>query len=101
MTMRSVSVMQELTRTEKRRARAERFNAEASAAETQRVAALAAVQRSTAQAWLDRWYAARTVQLLAEQTASVALQVEAAEAAYRGNRGSRASADRLTPTWCR
>ena len=90
MTMRSVSVMQELTRTEKRRARAERFNAEASAAETQRVAALAAVQRSTAQAWLDRWYAARTVQLLAEQTASVALQVEAAEAAYRGNRGSRA-----------
>jgi outer membrane protein TolC len=81
MTMRSVSVMQELTRTEKRRARAERFNAEASAAETQRVAALAAVQRSTAQAWLDRWYAARTV---------VALQVEAAEAAYRGNRGSRA-----------
>ena len=58
--------------------------------ETQRVAALAAVQRSTAQAWLDRWYAARTVQLLAEQTASVALQVEAAEAAYRGNRGSRA-----------
>ncbi|MDC6177099.1 TolC family protein [Ralstonia solanacearum] len=90
MTMRSVSVMQEFTRSEKRLARAERFNAEASAAETQRIAALSNVQRNAAQAWLERWYAGRTVQLLAEQAASAALQVEAAEAAYRSNRGSRA-----------
>lgn len=65
----------------------ERFNAETSAAEIRRVTVLAAVQRSIAQAWLDRWYAARAIQLLAEQTASITPQVEAAETAYHGNRG--------------
>ncbi|MBX3765246.1 TolC family protein, partial [Burkholderia cepacia] len=90
MTQRSISVVQEFTRPDKRRARAGRYEAEAAAAEAQRTVGLASVQRGVAAAWLDRWYAARTVQLLAEQTASVALQVEAAEAAYRGNRGSRA-----------
>ncbi|WP_416047319.1 TolC family protein [Cupriavidus basilensis] len=90
MTMRSISVIQEFTRSDKRLARSQRFEAEASSAETQRTVALAAVQRGTAVAWLDRWYAEHVYNALAEQTDSVKLQIAAAEASYRGNRGSRA-----------
>ncbi|WP_265919819.1 TolC family protein [Cupriavidus nantongensis] len=90
MTMRSISLMQEFTRAAKRQARAERFEAEASSAEAQRMVALANVQRGTATAWLDRWYAERAHALLAEQAQSVRLLIDAAQADYRGNRGSRA-----------
>ena len=90
MTMRSISVMQEFTRSAKREARAQRFEAEASSAEAQRTAALATVQRGAATAWLDSWYAERVYSVLTEQAQSIKLMVEAAQAAYRGNRGSRA-----------
>lgn len=90
MTMRSISVMQEFTRSGKREARAQRFEAEAGAAEAQRTAALASVQRGVAIAWLDRWYAERAQTALAEQAQSIRLLVDAAQAAYRSNRGSRA-----------
>ncbi|WP_374105060.1 MULTISPECIES: TolC family protein [Burkholderiaceae] len=90
MTMRSISLMQEFTRSAKRQARAERFEAEASSAEAQRTVALATVQRGTATAWLDRWYAERAYGVLTEQAKSIKLMVDAARAAYRGNRGSRA-----------
>ncbi|KWW35667.1 outer membrane protein, heavy metal efflux system [Cupriavidus metallidurans] len=89
MTMRSISVMQELTRSAKREARARRFEAEASSAQAQRMAALAAVQRGAAQAWLDRLYAERATAVLAEQAQSIGLMIDAARAAYRGNRGPR------------
>ncbi|MGH8786339.1 MAG: TolC family protein [Cupriavidus necator] len=90
MTMRSISLMQEFTRSAKRQARGERFEAEASSAEAQRTVALATVQRGTATAWLDRWYAERAYGVLTEQAQSIKLLVDAAQAAYRGNRGSRA-----------
>lgn len=90
MTQRSISVMQEFTRPAKREARAQRFEAEASSAEAQRTAALATVQRGAATAWLDRWYAERAYSVLTEQARSVKLMIDAAQAAYRGNRGSRA-----------
>ncbi|AMR78396.1 MULTISPECIES: TolC family protein [Cupriavidus] len=90
MTMRSISLMQEFTRSAKREARAQRFEAEASSAEAQRTAALATVQRGAATAWLDRWYAERAYSVLSEQAHSIQLMVDAAQAAYRGNRGSRA-----------
>jgi outer membrane protein TolC len=90
MTMRSISLMQEFTRSAKREARALRFEAEASSAEAQRTAALATVQRGAATAWLDRWYAERAYSVLTEQAQSIKLMVDAAQAAYRGNRGSRA-----------
>ncbi|WP_434033915.1 TolC family protein [Cupriavidus sp. a3] len=90
MTMRSISLMQEFTRSAKREARAQRFEAEASSAEAQRTAALATVQRGAATAWLDRWYAERANSVLTEQAQSIKLMVDAAQAAYRGNRGSRA-----------
>uniref|UniRef100_UPI003F498702 TolC family protein n=1 Tax=Cupriavidus taiwanensis TaxID=164546 RepID=UPI003F498702 len=90
MTMRSISLMQEFPRSAKRKARGERFEAEASSAEAQRTVALATVQRGTATAWLDRWYAERAYGVFTEQAQSIKLMVDAAQAAYRGNRGSRA-----------
>ena len=88
MTMRSIGVMQELTRDDKRRARAARFEREAGVAEAGRAVALAVLRRDTAVAWLDRHYQERMRQLLQLQRAEAALQIEAADAVYRGGRGA-------------
>ena len=69
MTMSSVGVMQEFTRTEKREARAERFEREAEKSLAERVASVAAIQRDTALAWLDRYYAEAMQTVIAEQSA--------------------------------
>ncbi|NRF71201.1 TolC family protein [Aquincola sp. S2] len=90
MTMRSVGVMQELTRADKRSARAGRFEREAEVAEAMRAAALAALRRDTAKAWLERHFQERVLELLQTQRGEAALQVEAAEAAWRGGRGAQA-----------
>lgn len=90
MTMRSIGVMQEITRDDKRKARSARFDREAEAAEAGRAVALADLRRDTAMAWLDRHYQERMRELLLAQRAETALQIEAAEAAYRGGRGSQA-----------
>jgi len=90
MTMRSVGVMQELTRDDKRKARSARFDREAEAAEAGRAVALANLRRDTATAWLDRHYQERMRELLQLQRAETTLQIEAADAAYRGGRGSQA-----------
>ncbi len=88
MTMRSVGVMQEFTRSDKREARTARFEREAETAEAGRQVALANLQRDTAIAWLDRFYQERMHGLLAAQRDEAKLQIEAADAAYRGGRGS-------------
>ncbi|WP_232834359.1 TolC family protein [Rhodoferax ferrireducens] len=88
MTMRSVGVMQEFTREGKRKARGMRFEKEAETAEANRALTLINVQRSTAVAWLDRYYQERMVDLLLRQRDETRLQIEAADAAYRGGRGS-------------
>ncbi len=90
MTMRSISVMQEFTRADKRRAKAARFEAEAAAAEAQRAVGLANVQRNAVGAWLDRWYAEQTGVLLGHHGHPIELALQAATAAYRSGRGSRA-----------
>ncbi|ANJ76382.1 TolC family protein [Ralstonia insidiosa] len=90
MTMRSISVMQEFTRADKRRAKAARFEAEADAAEAQRAVALANVQRNAVGAWLDRWYAEQTGALLGHHGHPLELALQAATAAYRSGRGTRA-----------
>lgn len=90
MTMRSVGLMQELTRDEKRRARASRFEREAEVAQAGRSVALANLRRDTALAWLDRHAQERTRGLLDRQREEAQLQIEASEAAYRGGRGSQA-----------
>lgn len=92
MTMRSVGVMQEFTRDDKRAARAARFDREADVAEAGRTLALANLQRDTAAAWLDRYYQERARDVLVRQRDETRLQVEAADAAYRGGRGSQADA---------
>ena len=92
MTMRSIGVAQEITRTDKRKARSARFSREAETAEAARAVALADLRRDTAKAWLDRHYQERMLDLLRTQRAEAALQIEAADSVYRGGRGSQADA---------
>jgi outer membrane protein TolC len=90
MTMQRVGVMQEITRADKRRARAGRFEREAEKSLAERDAAAAAVERDTALAWLERYYTEAMAAVIAEQGAQAALEIQAAEGAYRGGRGSHA-----------
>ena len=92
MTMRSIGVVRALTRDEKRTARAARYEREAEAAVAGRSFELANLQRETAVAWLDRHYAERRQGVLLRQRDEAALQVEAADLAYRGGRGGQADA---------
>lgn len=92
MTMRSVGVMQQFTRSDKREARSARFDREAEAAESGRTLALANLQRDTALAWLDRHYQERVREILVAQRDEARLQIDAADAAYRGARGAQADA---------
>lgn len=90
MTMRRIGVMQELTRREKRDLRALRLEREAEKSLAEKDAAVAAIERETALAWLERHYAEALAAVLAEQLAQARLEVQAAEAAYRGARASQA-----------
>ena len=92
MTMRSVGVMQELTRGDKLRSRASRFEREAEVAEAGRELDLANLRRDTAIAWLDRHYQERLRQVLVQQRDEAKLQIVAADAGYRGGRAAQADA---------
>ncbi len=88
MTMRSIGVMQEFTREAKLKARASRFDRAAEVAQAGRTVALARLQQDTALAWLERLHLDRLVELLRQQRDESVLQVDAAEAIYRGGKGS-------------
>jgi outer membrane protein TolC len=88
MTMASIGVMQEFTREDKRRARAARYDREAEAAQEGRKLALANLERDTAMAWFDRYYQEAVRTLLVRQRDEAKLQVDTADAAYRGSRGA-------------
>jgi outer membrane protein TolC len=90
MTMRRIGLMQEFTRGEKRELRAERYRDEAAVAQAEKANAAVGIERDTAKAWLDRYYAEAMATLVADQLAQAQQQVVAAEAAYRGGRGSQA-----------
>jgi outer membrane protein TolC len=90
MTARSIGVRQELTRADKRRFRSERYEREAEKSVAEKSAALAAIQRDTALAWLDLYYAQAAAAIVAEQGEQATLEVQAAEGAYRAGRGSQA-----------
>jgi outer membrane protein TolC len=90
MTMRSVGVMQTLSPRDKRQARAARFEREADVARETRALQLTELRRDTAQAWIERLYRQRMVELLQAQRDEARLQVEAANAAYRAGRGGQA-----------
>ena len=88
MTMRSVGLMQELTRGEKRQARAERFEREGDKSRAEKTARIAAIQRDAALAWLDRYYTEAQVAVVSEQSRQARIEIEAAETAYRAGRGN-------------
>ena len=90
MTMRRIGVMQELTRGEKRDLRAQRFEREAEKGVAEKAMATASIQRGTALAWLERYYAQALLKVVAEQIEQVKGEIAAAEAVYRGGRGSQA-----------
>lgn len=90
MTMRRIGIMQELTRNEKRQLRAQKFAREADRSEAEKQAATASIQRSTALAWLDRHYAEAMVEIVGAEIGQLKDEITAAEAAYRGGRGSQA-----------
>lgn len=90
MTMRRIGIMQELTRSDKRQLRAQRFEREADKSRAARTAAAAAIERDTALAWLDRYFAERMAAVTVDQVAQASLEIEAADGAYRAGRGSQA-----------
>lgn len=90
MTMRSVGLSQTFTRADKRRAQAARLEREADTAQAARAMQLAELRRGTALAWFDRYFQEQMVTLLSKQRDEAALQIEAAEAAYRAGRGAQA-----------
>src|SRR2546430_2689007 len=88
MTMRRIGVMQEFPPGEKRRLRSERSEREAEREGASRQATLANVQRDAALAWLDRYYAEQMRSVLERLGEDTQALIGAAEAAYRGGRGS-------------
>jgi outer membrane protein TolC len=88
MTMRRIGVMQELTRDAKRQLRGERYEREADKGLAQKSETLTNIQRNTAIAWLDRYYAEAMVSLMIEQIKQIQLEINAAESAYRAGRGT-------------
>lgn len=90
MTMRSIGLMQEFTRGAKREARVRRYEREAEMAEAGRALATANVERDTALAWLDAYFAEAMLALAAEQRRQAGMEADAVEAAYRGGRAAQA-----------
>ena len=90
MTMRRIGIAQDFPREEKRKLKTERLEHDSERLVAQRRTTLAAVQRDTALAWLDRHYALAMRGLLVQQQQETALQAQAAETAFRSGRGSQA-----------
>lgn len=90
MTMRRIGVEQELTRGAKRDLRAERYARLADKTRAEQVAAAAGIERETAIAWLDLYYAQQMARVVADQASQADAQSIAAEGAFRGGRASRA-----------
>jgi outer membrane protein TolC len=88
MTMRSVGIMQEITRPMKLRARAVESEQAVRLAEAQKAQALVEVQRDSALAWLDRYYAEAQEQTILQQVEAARRDLTAAEASYRGGHGT-------------
>ena len=88
MTMRRIGVMQELTRKEKRALKSERYEIEARKMLAEQESMTAMIQRDTAMAWLDAWYADAVIAAVAELRTRALQEVESAETEYRSGRGS-------------
>lgn len=88
MTMRRVGIMQEITRADKLQARAEQYQRVAEKSRAEKDFTIATIQRDTAIAWLDRYFAEQMVTVITEQIAQSRLEIQAAESAYRAGRGN-------------
>lgn len=88
MTQRRIGLMQEFTRSEKRRLRAERFEREAARSMEEKQVGIAEVRRETAIAWFERYYTEAMATLVSEQVNEAQRQIVSAQALYRGGRGS-------------
>jgi outer membrane protein TolC len=90
MTMRRIGVMQEITRSDKRQLRTDLYNHQAEKTLAEKNSIAATIERDTAIAWIDRYYAEAMAAAISEQSAQAKLEIEAAESAYRSGRGSQA-----------
>jgi outer membrane protein TolC len=90
MTMRRIGVMQEFTRADKRRLRAAQLDGAADKATAEKAVLAARIERETAIVWLDLYFAIGMAGVVREQLEQNRLALEAAEAAYRGGKGSQA-----------
>jgi outer membrane protein TolC len=88
MTQRRIGVVQEFTRADKRRLRGERYEREADKILAEKAEMTIVIQRDTALAWLDRYYAEASAVLVNEQIRQAQDEIEAAQTAYRAGRGS-------------
>lgn len=89
-TMARIAVSQEWTGAEKRALRTQRFERASEITRAMQAALIAVIQRETAIAWFDRYYAEAMATLLAAQRKQLELLLAAAEADYRGGRGTQA-----------
>jgi outer membrane protein TolC len=90
MTLRSVGLEQTFVNADKRRARTARFEREGDTAQALHVLRLSELRQQTALAWFDRHYQQKMLDLLSQQREETALQIAAAESAYRSGRGAQA-----------
>ena len=90
MTMRRIGVMQELTASDKRRLRAAGMAGAADKAAAEKDVEIARIERDTAQAWIDLYFARQMDDLIRQQVGQADLDLQAAEAAYRAGKGSQA-----------
>jgi outer membrane protein TolC len=88
MTQRSIGVTQEFTRGDKKRLRGEHYQREADKTLAEKAEATLIIRRDTALAWLDRYYAEASAELIGEQIRQAQGEIEAAQSAYRSGRGS-------------
>ena len=89
-TQRTVGVMQEFTRSDKRLARTERAQREVEATQIAQRSTIADLQRDTALAWLDRSLHESMHHVLRAQLTQTEQQVEAAQTLYRNGKGTQA-----------
>lgn len=90
MTMRSVGLMQEWVRSDKRQALASRYQREAMASQAQRTVSEQEIAKDTAQAWLMRYYQQQMHALLRQQLQEATLQMQSVESLYRSAKASQA-----------
>ncbi|BBB68783.1 transporter [Undibacterium sp. YM2] len=90
MTMRRVGLMQEITRSDKRQLRAERYERVINKSQAEKMQTTFGIVRDTSIAWLERYYSEKMLALVREQLNQARLEIQAAELAYRSGRGSQA-----------